>query len=325
MTQQDVPVFHGTRPGWALLTLFAIAGCAGGSESPAGGPAEVRDLAPGIHPTDGDVIFRTDAFTLDPGQERFVCYTQTLDQDLVIDGYSHEAKSFLHHVIFAKTTGTEPEGSSDCDVLFRFNWEPLFLAGAGASEIRFPEGTGHALPKGTRILAQLHLLNASSLPVTDSLEIHMHPASTQNPRPIGSYAFGNFNVNLPPHQTSTLESVCTVNEPIEFVAAFPHMHLLGKSLTFEVGPSRDKLTKVFERNPYTFDDQRVELLNMTLNPGDVTRVRCNYDNTRDQTVTFGESTENEMCFFLAFVAGRQGVGGCVVGTPASLGDSGAAQ
>src|SRR6185295_10411180 len=117
---------------------------------------------------------------------------------------------------------------------------------------------------------------------------------------------------------SKLESVCTVQEKIEFVAAFPHMHLLGQSLTFEVGPSADKLTKVFERNPYSFDDQHLDLLELTLNPGDVTRVTCNYDNTRNQTVTFGESTQNEMCFLLAFAADRSGVSGCVVGTPAGL-------
>jgi len=223
------------------------------------------------------------------------------------------------HDTFAKTTGTEPEGASDCDVLFRFNWEPLFLAGAGASEIRFPAGVGHVLPSGTRILAQLHLLNTSDEPVTDSAAIHMHPSLVKNPRPVGSYAFGDFNVSLPPLQASTIQSVCTVPDTVELVAGFPHMHLLGKSLTFETGPSMDKLTKVFERNPYSFDDQRIDLVTMTLNPGDVTRVTCNYDNTRNQTVTFGESTKNEMCFFLGFAAGRTGVGGCVVGTPGSLG------
>jgi Copper type II ascorbate-dependent monooxygenase, C-terminal domain len=321
MTEHCPRVFFGPM----LLTLLSTAGCGGGSETTAGGVEATLDQTPGIHPAGGDVAFRTDPFTLDPGQERFICYTQTLEQDLVVDGYAHDAKRFLHHVIFAKTSGNEPEGSSDCDVLFRFNWDPLFLAGAGASEIRFPDDTGHVLPAGTRILAQLHLLNATTQSVTDSVEIRMHPSSAKNPRPMGSYAFGNFNVNLPPLQPSTLTSVCTVQEKVQFVAAFPHMHLLGQSLTFEVGPSEDKLTKVFERNPYSFDDQRLELIPLTLNPGDVTRVTCNYENTRSNTVTFGESTENEMCFLLAFAADRQGVGGCVVGTPSSLGEAPPAQ
>lgn len=322
MTQQSPLVSRGKHPAWTLLTLVAIVGCGGGTtdgEAPANEPAQATDQTPGIHSTDSEVLFRTEQFTLAPGQERFLCYTQTLDHDLTIDGYSQGAKKFVHHAIFAKTTGTEPEGQSECDVLFRFNWEPLFLAGAGASDLQFPDGVGHVLPAGTRLLTQHHLLNTSAQPVTDSAEIHMHPSTAQNLRPMGSYAFGNFNVSLPPRQPSMVESVCTVPETIEFVAAIPHMHMLGKSLTFEVGPSEDKLTKVFERNPYSFDDQHAELIKMTLNPGDVTRVTCNYENTRDETITFGESTNSEMCFLLAFAAGRTGVNGCIVGTPAAFG------
>jgi len=267
------------------------------------------------------VIFRTEDFTLQPGQERFVCYTQTLQEDTVIDGYTTAAKPFVHHVVFAKTSGTEPEGSSECDVLFRFVWEPIFLSGAGSSEIDFPEGVGQVLPAGTRLLAQLHLLNSSPNPVTDAAEIRMHPSPLTNPRPIKTYALGNFNVSLPPQSPATIESVCNVPETVEFVAAFPHMHLMGTSFTFELGPSADQLTKVFERNPYSFDNQRLELLNLKLFAGDVTRVTCNYQNTTDQTITFGESTHNEMCFFVGFAVGRENARGCIVGDfPGQLGE-----
>jgi hypothetical protein len=316
MTKRSIPISQDAHPLWALLTFGAMVACGGGDETPAGQPHEVPDQTPGIHRTDGEVIFRTEQFTLEPGQERFVCYTQTLQEDTVIDGYTTRAKPFLHHIVFAKTTGTEPEGSSDCDVLFRFVWEPMFLSGAGASNIQFPDGLGQVIPAGTRLLAQLHLLNTSAKAVTDSAEIRMHPSPLTNPRPMATYALGNFNVSLPPLMPSKIESVCTVRETIDFVAAFPHMHLLGTSLTFEVGPSADRLTKVFERNPYDFDDQRLELINLTLNAGDVTRVTCNYQNTTDQTVTFGESTNNEMCFLVGFAADRSATSGCIVGSAA---------
>jgi hypothetical protein len=205
-------------------------------------------------------------------------------------------------------------------VLFRLEWEPIFPTGAGDSEIRFPEGVGQVLPAGTRLLTQLHLLNSSGNPVTDSAEIHMHRSPIQNPRPMATYAFGNFDVSLPPLTHSKIESLCTVRETIDFVAAFPHMHLLGTSLTFEVGPSADQLTNVFERNPYDFDNQRLDLVNLKLNAGDVTRVTCSYQNTLDQTVTFGESTHNEMCFLVGFAADRSSASGCMVGNiPDDLG------
>ena len=34
----------------------------------------------------------------------------------------------------------------------------------------------------------------------------------------------------------------------------------------------------------------------TLHGGDVIKTRCAWNNTTDQTVQFGENTENEMCF-----------------------------
>lgn len=322
MKQLSIPLCEGLRRPWALLGFGAMVACSSGGETPASGPAEVVDQTPGIHLADGEVIFRTEQFTLAPGQERFLCYTQTLDQDVVIDGYTKPAKPFIHHVVFAKTSGDEPDGMSECDVLFRFTWEPIFLGGAGASDIRFPDGVGQVLPTGTRLLAQLHLLNTSAEPVTDSAELHLHPSTLENPRPMAAYAVGNFDVNLPPRQASTVESVCTVPEAVNFVAAFPHMHLLGKSLTFEAGPSADHLTKVFERNPYDFDDQHLDLIDLTLNAGDVTKVTCHYENTTDQTVTFGESTHNEMCFLVGFAADHATMSGCVTGTyPTALGSS----
>jgi hypothetical protein len=330
MTKREIPFPGALQITGALLTFGAMVACGDAGETtdetPEGtteqtaddNPVEFADQTPGIHRTDSEIVFRTEGFTLAPGQERFVCYTQTLQEDIVIDGYAQSAKPFLHHVVFAKTTGTEPEGSSECDVLFRFVWEPIFLAGAGATDIQFPEGVGQVLPAGTRLLAQLHLLNASGESVTDSAELVMHPSPVQNPRPIGTYALGNFDVSLPPMQASKVESVCTVPETVNLVAAFPHMHLLGTSLTFEVGPSADQLVKVFERSSYNFDDQRLELVNLTLNAGDVTRVTCNYENTTDQTITFGESTNNEMCFLVGFAADRSGVGGCVIGSTDAL-------
>lgn len=329
MTRQDLRVTHGIHLFSAFLALGTTVACGGGGsggDAPANPPAEVEDQTPGFQVSATDVTFRTDPFTLAPGQEKFLCSTHTLDHDMVVGGYTRtDAQKYVHHLILAKTSGNEPEGQSECDVLFRFQWEPLFLSGAGASELLFPEGVGHVLTAGTRVLAQLHLLNTSAQPVTDSTAIHMHPSTAENPRPLGSYAFGNFDLNLPPMQASTVTSDCAVTEPLEFIAGLPHMHTLGTSLTFETGPSADKLTKVFERNPYSFDDQHAELLPMTLQAGDATRVTCNFENTRNEAITFGESTNSEMCFFVGFVAGRTGVGGCIVGSPpASLGGAGSA-
>ena len=48
------------------------------------------------------------------------------------------------------------------------------------------------------------------------------------------------------------------------------------------------------------------------NPG-AARVEFEFFAIRDHTVTFGESTTNEMCFLVGFAADRASMSGCVVG------------
>jgi len=54
----------------------------------------------------------------------------------------------------------------------------------------------------------------------------------------------------------------------------------------------------------------VEALDLQLAPGDATSVRCQYENTTDKVVGFGESTRSEMCFFVGFALDSTGLRSC---------------
>jgi hypothetical protein len=193
----------------------------------------------------------------------------------------------------------------------------MYLAGAGASSLQFPENTAHRIAAGTQILTQMHLFNTSDEPKSGSLEIKMHRSTAVDPAAVNVYIFGNFDVQVPPLQESTVESTCTVPDAINLISVFPHMHKLATALTFDAGPTADRMTRVYQRSPFSFDDQRLDPMNMTLAPGDVTHIACHYDNPSGQTVTFGESTKDEMCFLIGFAV-RPQIGGCFSGTPPAL-------
>jgi hypothetical protein len=309
----------------ALLTaLSCLPGC--GSDAAKTTPVDtarpsddsnVAEISPGITVSDDEVIFQTEEYALDPGAERFLCYAATVDQDLVIDGYQHHGLPTLHHVVFARTLAPEPDGMTECDVLFRYTWAPMYLAGAGDSSLDFPPDTAHVVPAGTQLLAQMHLYNTSDSPAKGSLAVKMHRSTAVDPAAINIYVFGNFDVHVPPLQKSTVESTCKVSDEINFIAAFPHMHKLGTDLTFQVGPSADQMNTVYQRTPYSFDDQRLDKWTQKLSPGDTTHIACNYQNTTDQMITFGESTRNEMCFLIGFAV-RPQMGGCFTGSPPPL-------
>jgi hypothetical protein len=300
----------------AAALLLALTGCSSDGAPPAEEAKEGTAPA-GIHISDDEAIFRTSEYELAPGKEKYLCYAATVDEDLVVDSYEHHGAATLHHVAFNRTLVAEPDGLSECDVLFRYTWEPMYLAGAGSSRLDFPENTAHRITKGTQLLVQLHLLNSSDEPVKDSLEIKLHRSKAADPDAVNVYIFGNFNVEVPPLKKSTVEATCAVKDTVNLIAAFPHMHMLGKELTFEAGPSADSMTRKYQRTPYSFDDQRLEPLDLTLAAGDTTHITCGYDNPHNETITFGESTMNEMCFLIGFAV-RPTIGGCFEGTPPPL-------
>ena len=287
----------------AAVCVLGLVACADeDTQSDAANPAIVAEKE--------SLTLTTDEVSLDPGQERYLCFATTLDEDAVIDSYSSEAQPFVHHIVFVRTLAPEPDGFAECDTLFRMTWDPLYISGAGASKLQFPSDAGHELTKGTQLLAQLHLLNAKDKAVKGRVAIKMHRSSAKDPRPVSTYVFGTRSIKLPPKQSSDVKSECEMSEPVQLIAAFPHLHQLGTALHFEVGSSMDDMHEAYARDPYSFDDQHIEDLDLTLDKGDMTRVTCSYDNQTPEEVTFGESTHNEMCFFIAFALDRDKITSC---------------
>jgi hypothetical protein len=292
----------------ASVLMFALAACAD-DDGPAKSASDANN--PAIEAVGKDSLtLTTDQVSLEPGEERYLCFATTLDEDAVIDSYSSEAQPFVHHIVFVRTLAPEPDGFAECDTLFRMSWDPLYISGAGASKLQFPKDAGHKLTKGTQLLAQLHLLNATDDSVEGRVAIKMHRSSAKSPRPVSTYVFGTRQIELPPHESSEVKSDCEVSEPIQLIAAFPHLHQLGTALHFEVGSSSDSMQEAYARDPYSFDDQHIEDIDLQLDKGDQTRVTCSYDNHTPEKVTFGESTHDEMCFFIAFAMDRTGIASC---------------
>jgi hypothetical protein len=60
--------------------------------------------------------------------------------------------------------------------------------------------------------------------------------------------------------------------------------------------------------PFSFEDQRAYSMApaLVVKSGDKFTITCSYNNTSDRTVTFGENTEDEMCFNFILVYPRGG-------------------
>lgn len=252
------------------------------------------------------VRWETDELTLEPGKDRYVCFTKPVDSDLVVNGYATEGAPFVHHLMLSKLKTPGPNGFADCDKAFDLAWDPIFAAGTGPGKLDFPKEAGHVLSKGQQLVVQLHLRNADTKPVQGKLAIALRKSTVSQPVPVVSYVFGLPTLALAPQQSSIAIGDCTVPSEVKLIAGFPHMHGLGKSLRFEVGPTQPTLRRGFRRDPFSFHEQTIEPLDLTIPAGSLTRLTCEWNNPSTQVIEYGEGMNDEMCSFIGFALGTGG-------------------
>src|SRR5580692_7269970 len=78
------------------------------------------------------------SYTLQPDDEKFYCYAQTLTEDIVVNGFAPTYGKAIHHVFLAQTLAPEPNGFSECNVLFKTTWVPIFLGGVDTNGFDLP-------------------------------------------------------------------------------------------------------------------------------------------------------------------------------------------
>lgn len=269
-------------------------------------------LEAGLHRDGDELTLQTDSFTLAPGEEKYMCWTGTVPEAVKIRSYSKDGQPFVHHLVLANTTKQEAAGIRDCDATFQLSWRPLFAAGAGKVDLEFPPGVVNAVNGGAQLVTQLHLLNTSEREITDSVRLVMTTTEDEQTQNVQLAVFGNTDVALPPGQPTSLVTDCVNPATTRAIGFFPHMHMLGKSMTLEVGPTADDLHTLYERDPYDFNDQAIDTTDTVVDKGLHARLTCNYENTRQEMVTYGESSFNEMCFLIMFVVGTPT--GCITGS-----------
>jgi hypothetical protein len=50
----------------------------------------------------GELVFRTEPVELKSFEESYTCFAVTVDEDVVVDGFSKTAQRFVHHAQFVK-------------------------------------------------------------------------------------------------------------------------------------------------------------------------------------------------------------------------------
>jgi len=101
----------------------------------------------------------------------------------------------------------------------------------GARPWELPEGVGILLPKGARVVFQLHYHNARLTPETDLTELRLRAASEPVQKRLHFMRVGQFRLAIPAGAPRhEIEAQSFVDQPMRLIAIHPHMHLLGREM-----------------------------------------------------------------------------------------------
>src|SRR5436190_10970876 len=142
-----------------LAIIFVSSGLAACSSS----TATQMTAPPDANPDPSVFTFTTPEITVAAGQERYVCFSKTFDEDVAIDRFEFTQTTAVHHIFLSRALVPEPEGLSECNVIFKQTWIPLFVTGNGSTSLEYPSGAANVLHKGQQIVLQLHLLNSATV------------------------------------------------------------------------------------------------------------------------------------------------------------------
>jgi Copper type II ascorbate-dependent monooxygenase, C-terminal domain len=283
-----------------LFVLIAACGNNGGSN-----PGD--DAPPDAAPTadadpDGWQSLLEGNWNLPPGGEGYFCVYATVPRDLDIKKFRPIGPPGTHHTVLTRYANATPaDGVVPCNVGTN-GQSMIYGSGVGAPDFAFPDGVGLHLAKGSRLLLNLHLYNATDQPLTGRSGTLFQEAAAGELQHLSELVLAGptFTLNVPTGmstQSGNCQMSNVTNEPLQLFALSQHMHKLGTHMKSVIKRSGSP-DIVLQDIPYDFEQQSFHLVApfIELRPGDTLTTSCTFNNTTGAPVKFGESSDDEMCF-----------------------------
>jgi hypothetical protein len=265
----------------------------------AGAPAEPTTVGEGGSPTDPATLdwqpLLTGDWTIPAGTETYVCVRHTVTEDVFARAFDAINPLGTHHTFLTVGPPSGPDGVTPCFVAENHG-EAIFGSGVGTSPIEFPEGVAVKLTAGTQLLLNLHLFNTSDDELSGTSGTRFVSMKESEVEHLSkSLTVGSMSLNIPPMQESSSGGSCTMAADATVFAVLPHMHQLGSHFKITAQSSIDG-ERVLHDAPFDFDSQVYYPFEpVRLAVGDKLQFECTWENTTERTVTWGDSSVDEMC------------------------------
>ena len=318
-------------------SVLLAAGCGDDSTSADGGGTVTPDgsTADGASPIDGSSpdgsvnpgpggdSYRLEwgPITAQPSEEDTRCVLRRLPTSapIRVGQLINQLGGFSHHMIVYRTNDTEERLEPyPCDpftdTLDPSRGAPLTVTQRGEETITLPDGVAYTLEPGQMIRIELHYINYSAEAVELSASTTLVTVPEADFEFEADFLFiGNIDIDLDPRSPATVGPAYLALPPqlegVNFFSITGHTHQWGTNVSVDVAASSDDPGRpVYDVAGWNWDepDTIYHEPPFQVPSGGGFRFACDYENRSDQRVGFGESANDEMCFFWTYYYPSQG-------------------
>jgi hypothetical protein len=228
-----------------------------------------------------------------------------------------------HHLIVYRVNDTvEKTTPFPCkpftDTLDPSKGSPLMVTQKHDDLLTLPSGVAYSLDVNQMIRLEMHYINASASEKNVSATTTMIPISDDDFRDEAGFLFiGNPDIQLPPKSETKLGpsffEIPSELSGVKFFAMTGHEHQFGTNVQVAMSTSStDPGKMVYDVPNWTWSEPKTEVFAtpFTVPDSGGFTFTCSWNNTSDTQVKFGESANDEMCFFWAYYYPSQGARVC---------------
>ncbi|HEY2746682.1 MAG TPA: hypothetical protein VGL86_18760 [Polyangia bacterium] len=263
---------------------------------------------------------------VDPGVERTQCVTLSLHNSTAVHiGQIHNMLSQVsHHMIVYRVTDTvEAPTPVDCqpfvDTLDPNNGSPMMITQKKDDLLNLPSGVAYTLQPNQMLRLEMHYINATSSPQMLTGSSTMTTSHTYHDE--ANFLFiGNPDIKIPAGSSFTLGPTYFPLESdtfggANFFAFTGHEHQWGTGVTVQTAANATDTAgqMVYDVPNWVWSDPLTTFFDppVQIPDGGGFNFTCQWENQSDATVKFGESANDEMCFFWAYYYPSKGAYVCI--------------
>jgi hypothetical protein len=264
--------------------------------------------------------YKVGPFEIPANSEIHKCVTTRIEDSILVNRIESFASEKSHHFSADVTIVAIPEGVFDCHDVFTnevmANSMTVYSTDRATNRVDFPDGVAGKLPaKYAHLILSFHFVNPSAKAKTVEGYLNLWTTDPSNVHTLVNGIVGEArNFKLPARSHSSVTGTCTIDRAVDVVALTGHAHqeLTSFELRLIRGGKRpekpDYRTTEWSGPPLDVRAQDP----VHLDAGDSIEWTCNYENPRDETITDGESTSQEMCMAIVVYMPDQGFLACRV-------------